>query len=75
MPSLLSNRVSGAQRKRVEHVGGLAPQGNMALLAMGFEPSEMKPGEALQVAERFMNEGRPARAVLYIRRSETEGRE
>lgn len=75
MPTLLSNRVSGAQRKRVEHVNGLAAQGNMALLAIAFRPSEIEPGEILQLAERFINEGRPARAVLYIRRTEAEGRD
>jgi type VI secretion system protein ImpJ len=74
MPTLLSSRVSGARRKRIEHVGGLAAHANMALLAIGLEPSELKPDEVLQLAERFMNDGRPAKAVLYIRRSEAEGR-
>jgi type VI secretion system protein ImpJ len=71
MPRLLSNRVSGAQRKRVEHISGLAPQGNVALLALAFEEPDVKGGEILQLVERFMNEGRPEKAILYIRRSET----
>ncbi|MFL6446757.1 MAG: type VI secretion system baseplate subunit TssK [Bryobacteraceae bacterium] len=74
MPTLLSNRVSGAQRKRVEHLPGLVQQRGMVLLALLFEESAAKAGEAIQIIERFMNEGRPEEAVLYIRRSEPLGR-
>lgn len=69
MPKLLANRVSGARRKPIEHVPGLAPQSRVAMLALLFDGSVAKPGEPLQLVERFMAEGRPEDAVLYVRRS------
>ncbi len=73
MPTLLSNRVSGAQRKRLEHLPGLVPQRGTVLLAIAFDDSSAKAGEPMQLIERFMNDGRPQEAVLYIRRSEVAG--
>lgn len=73
MPVLLSNRVSGAQRKRLEHLPGIVPQRGMVLLALSFDESAAKPGEPLMIIERFVNEGRPQEAVLYVRRPEVAG--
>ncbi len=71
MPTLLSNRVSGAQRKRVETLPGLVPKRGTALLSLVFDESVAKPGEAVQLVERFINEGRPEEAVLYVRKPES----
>jgi hypothetical protein len=58
----------------VEHLPGLGPQRGIILLALLFDDSAAKAGEPIQIVERFMNEGRPEEAVLYIRRSDVPGR-
>jgi type VI secretion system protein ImpJ len=65
---LLATRVSGAERRRVERLPGLAPPRGMVLFALGFDENAVKPGEALQLIERFLSEGRPSEAVLYLKR-------
>ncbi len=65
---LLATRVSGAERRRVERLPGLAPPRGMILFALGLDENAIKPGEALQLIERFLSEGRPSEAILYVRR-------
>src|SRR5579875_1165407 len=65
---LLTTRVSGAERRRVERLPGLAPPRGMILFALGLDENAVKPGEALQLVERFLSEGRPSEAVLYVKR-------
>jgi type VI secretion system protein ImpJ len=65
---LLATRVSGAERRRVERLPGLAPPRGMILYALGLDENAVKPGEALQLVERFVIEGRPSEAVLYLKR-------
>ena len=67
--SLVSTRVSGVERRRVERLPGLAPPRGMILFALGLDENAAKPGEALQIVERFLSEGRPSEAVLYLKRS------
>ena len=65
---LLATRVSGAERRRAERLPGLAPPRGMILYALGLHENAVKPGEALQLVERFLSEGRPSEAVLYLKR-------
>ena len=67
---LLATRVSGAERRRVERLPGLAPPRGMILFTLGLDENAVKPGEALQLVERFLSDGRPSEAVLYLKRPE-----
>lgn len=68
VPGLLTTRVPGAARARVDQLPGLPPPRGTVLFALAADALTAKPGEALQLVERFSNEGRPAAVVLYIRR-------
>jgi type VI secretion system protein ImpJ len=69
MPNLLMTRVSGAARRRADQLPGLVPPRGTVLFALSLDPSAMRPGEALQIVERYSSDGRPVDAMLYIRRS------
>ena len=42
----------------------------MILFTLGLDENAVKPGEALQLVERFLSDGRPSEAVLYLKRPE-----
>lgn len=65
---LLSTRVSGAERRRVDRLPGLAPPRGMILFSLALDENAVRPGEPLQLVERFISEGRPSEAVLYLKR-------
>jgi type VI secretion system protein ImpJ len=68
MPRLLSNRVLGAERRLVERMPDLNPPRGMVLFALEADAASIRPGEGLQLLERSSDGGRPAEAVLYVRR-------
>lgn len=70
IPTFLSNRVSGAERRRADRIAGLVPRRGTVLLPLLLDDAVAKPGEPLCLVERFANEGRPVEAVLYLRRQE-----
>jgi type VI secretion system protein ImpJ len=70
--NLLTTRVPGAGRRRVDKLPGLVPPRGTVLFALSLDESAARPGEALQIVERYSNEGRPVDAILYIRRSPEE---
>jgi type VI secretion system protein ImpJ len=72
IPVFLSNRVPGAERRRAERVPGLVRHRGNLLFPLVLDRSVAKPGEPLQLVERFLNEGRPGEAVLYLRRPEAQ---
>ncbi len=72
VPGLLTTRVPGAARRRVDQLPGLAPPRGTILFALALEAGAAKSGEAVQLVERYSNEGRPAAAVLYVRRASEE---
>jgi type VI secretion system protein ImpJ len=70
--SLLATRVPGAKRRRTERLPGLVAPRGMLLMALALDEETARPGEALQIVERFTNRGRPADAILYIQRAAAE---
>jgi predicted component of type VI protein secretion system len=71
MAGLLATRVSGADRRRADRLPGLAPPRGMILFALGLDENAVKPGEPLQLIERFISEGRPSEAILYTKRPQS----
>jgi len=72
VPNLLTTRVPGAVRRRVDQLPGLVPPRGAVLFSLTLDPATAKPGEALQIVERFSSEGRPVSAVLYVPRAPEE---
>jgi type VI secretion system protein ImpJ len=70
--SLLANRVPGARRRHTKGLPGLGAPRGMLLIALALDEETARPGEALQIVERFTNRGRPADAILYIQRGAAE---
>jgi type VI secretion system protein ImpJ len=67
MPELLAKRVSGASRKRVDRLPGLAPPPDTVLMAITLAPELVNAGDAIRIV-RFSGEGRPSGATLFVRR-------
>ena len=67
MADLLATRVSGASRKRVDRLPGLAPPPDTVLMAIKLAPELVSAGDAIRMV-RFSGEGRPAAATLFVRR-------
>ena len=72
VPNLLTTRVPGASRRRVDQLPGLAPPRGTVLFALLLDAGTARAGEALHLVERFSNEVRPGAAVLYVRRAVEE---
>lgn len=68
VPSLLANRVLGFERRPVDRLPDLSPPRGTVLFALLADSSAARKGEALQLVERFSEQG-PVEAVLYVRRS------
>jgi len=73
IPTLLANRVPGAERHITERLPDLSPPRGMALFAIQADVAAVKPSEVLQLVDRFNEQMRPAEVVLYIRRARREG--
>ena len=73
IPTLLANRVPGAERRITERLPDLSPPRGMVLFAIQADATAVKPDEVLQLVDRFNEQMRPAEVVLYIRRARREG--
>ena len=67
MADLLAKRVSGAARKRVDRLPGLAAPPDTVLMAVALAPELVATGDTIRMV-RFSGEGRPAGATLFVRR-------
>ncbi|MCC7155039.1 MAG: type VI secretion system baseplate subunit TssK [Bryobacterales bacterium] len=72
IPSLISKRVLGARRRKVETLPDLNPPAGMVLFALATDNSFLKPGEALYLKEGLTDLARPLQATLYVRNRPTE---